>query len=63
MRIVLLSDTHGYHDEIDVPPGDLLIHAGDFTRLGPEVMLSGIALSLTESFLPEKSVKAKNARR
>jgi hypothetical protein len=28
------------------------ILSGDFTQLGPEVMLSGIALSLTESLLP-----------
>ena len=28
------------------------ILSGDFTNLGPEVMLSGIALSLTESILP-----------
>lgn len=27
--------------------------SGDFTRLGPEVMLSGVALSLTELILPE----------
>ncbi len=27
--------------------------SGDFTKLGPEVMLSGIALSLTEGILPE----------
>jgi hypothetical protein len=26
--------------------------SGDFTKLGPEVMLSGIALSLTETILP-----------
>lgn len=31
---------------------DLL--SGDFTKLGPEVMLSGIALSLVEHILPEK---------
>jgi hypothetical protein len=30
--------------------------SGDFTKLGPEVMLSGIALSLTENLLP-KSIK------
>jgi hypothetical protein len=29
------------------------ILSGDFTRLGPEVMLSGIALSLTENLLPQ----------
>ncbi len=28
------------------------ILSGDFTQLGPEVMLSGIALSLTETILP-----------
>ena len=28
--------------------------SGDFTKLGPEVMLSGIALSLTEGLLPAK---------
>jgi hypothetical protein len=31
---------------------DRSILSGDFTTLGPEVMLSGIALSLTESILP-----------
>ncbi|MBA4312614.1 MAG: hypothetical protein C0417_08285 [Chlorobiaceae bacterium] len=36
---------------------DREILSGDFTRLGPEVMLSGIALSLTESILPEKKKK------
>jgi hypothetical protein len=30
------------------------ILSGDFTKLGPEVMLSGIALSLTETILPPK---------
>jgi len=32
---------------------DREILSGDFTKLGPEVMLSGIALSLTEHILPE----------
>jgi hypothetical protein len=31
---------------------DRQILSGDFTTLGPEVMMSGIALSLTESVLP-----------
>jgi Icc-related predicted phosphoesterase len=31
LRLVLLSDTHQLHREIDVPDGDLLIHAGDLT--------------------------------
>jgi predicted phosphodiesterase len=31
MRIILISDTHGLHRQREVPSGDLLIHAGDFT--------------------------------
>lgn len=34
MRIVLISDTHELHDQVQVPDGDLLIHAGDFTMHG-----------------------------
>ena len=33
MRLVCISDTHGYHPRVNVPEGDLLIHSGDFTRL------------------------------
>ena len=32
---------------------DAAVLSGDFTTLAPEVMLSGIALSLTEGILPE----------
>ncbi|MBE0555854.1 MAG: hypothetical protein IH628_01365, partial [Proteobacteria bacterium] len=35
------------------------ILSGDFTTLGPEVMLSGIALSLTETVLPEADLTPK----
>jgi len=38
---------------------DREILSGDFTRLGPEIMLSGIALSLTETILPDKKVRSK----
>lgn len=34
MRIVCLSDTHGFHDGLEVPAGDLLLHAGDATKHG-----------------------------
>ncbi|MBN1780720.1 hypothetical protein JW948_06300 [bacterium] len=34
---------------------DVGILSGDFTKLGPEVMLSGIALSLAEQILPQKT--------
>ena len=41
---------------------DRSILSGDFTRLGPEVMLSGIALSLTESVLPPFVAAGKKTR-
>jgi hypothetical protein len=31
MRIVCIADTYELHRELVVPPGDLLIHAGDIT--------------------------------
>ncbi len=34
MRVVCLSDTHSLHEAIDVPEGDLLVHAGDLTGDG-----------------------------
>eukprot|EP00755_Sulcionema_specki_P011741 Sspe_Gene.7975::Locus_2704_Transcript_1_1_Confidence_1.000_Length_739::g.7975::m.7975 len=34
LRVVCVSDTHGHHRELRVPPGDLLIHAGDWTHFG-----------------------------
>ena len=33
-RIVCISDTHNRHDNIKVPDGDILIHAGDATNGG-----------------------------
>jgi len=34
MKIVAISDTHGLHSMLTVPPGDVLIHAGDMTGRG-----------------------------
>jgi len=34
MRIVAFSDTHGSHEDIDVPDGDVLIFAGDMACSG-----------------------------
>lgn len=34
MRIVAVADTHLYHDELDVPAGDVFVHAGDLCRAG-----------------------------
>lgn len=44
---------------------DRSLLSGDFTQLGPEVMLSGIALSLTDTILggPARSIGRKPAKR
>lgn len=36
LRFVCVSDTHGHHREMTtrLPPGDVLLHAGDFTMTG-----------------------------
>lgn len=36
IRIVCMSDTHSltHHIKFDIPDGDILIHAGDFTKCG-----------------------------
>lgn len=34
MRLVLISDTHGEHNNLEVPDGDVLVHSGDFTMSG-----------------------------
>ena len=34
MRLVLLSDTHTFHDQVVVPYGDVLCHAGDMGLRG-----------------------------
>ena len=40
MKIVCISDTHNQHRQIDVPDGDLLIHAGDFSGHGKPAEIS-----------------------
>lgn len=34
MRLVCISDTHNQHTAVDVPDGNVLVHAGDFTDNG-----------------------------
>jgi Icc-related predicted phosphoesterase len=34
VRIVAIGDTHGLHEGLQVPEGDILIHAGDLTAYG-----------------------------
>jgi predicted phosphohydrolase len=34
VKLVIMADTHGRHEEFSVPTGDVFIHAGDFTATG-----------------------------
>eukprot|EP00930_Biecheleria_cincta_P002236 TRINITY_DN103262_c0_g1_i1.p1 TRINITY_DN103262_c0_g1~~TRINITY_DN103262_c0_g1_i1.p1 ORF type:complete len:232 (+),score=38.44 TRINITY_DN103262_c0_g1_i1:102-797(+) len=36
LRVVCISDTHSFHRKLEIPDGDILIHAGDFTLYGKE---------------------------
>lgn len=36
VKVVCISDTHTYQELINLPPGDILVHAGDFTFKGRE---------------------------
>src|SRR5262249_23486566 len=50
VRIVCMSDTHGR--EVEVPDGDLLIHAGDFTMHGQ--LLEVVAFNKWLADLPHR---------
>jgi len=34
LRLICMSDTHGRHHQLNVPDGDVLLHAGDLTGRG-----------------------------
>ena len=34
MKIVFISDTHNLQDQVTLPEGDILVHAGDLTMMG-----------------------------
>ena len=34
VKAVIISDTHTFHHELDLPDADILIHTGDFTLMG-----------------------------
>lgn len=43
VRLVALADTHSWHCDLEVPEGDVLIHAGDLTRTGTFEQLAAVA--------------------
>lgn len=43
IRFVCISDTHGKHRKINLPDGDILLHAGDITNVGETNQLEDFA--------------------
>lgn len=44
LRVVCISDTHGHHDgSVEIPAGDVLVHAGDFTGTGERAQVKAFA--------------------
>lgn len=41
MKIIAISDTHGRHNNLEVPDGDVLVFAGDITSYGELELVSG----------------------
>jgi predicted phosphohydrolase len=60
VRLVLVSDTHGVARTVPIPPGDVLVHAGDLSFVGSEDQLRAEADWLRSLPHPFKVVVAGN---
>jgi Icc-related predicted phosphoesterase len=60
MKIVCISDTHKYHHKVDLPDGDVLVHAGDLTARGAIGDLNNFAMWLHDLDFEHKVVIAGN---
>lgn len=60
MKVILISDTHGYHRDVVVPEGDLLVHAGDWSMTGEDEIIKDFADWLGEQPHKHKIVIAGN---
>ena len=60
IKVVTIADTHGRHDAIEIPDGDVFIHAGDITAMSGDTDLSGFNDFLGELPHPTKILIAGN---
>jgi predicted phosphohydrolase len=60
MDLVLVSDTHGRHRQLEVPRCDLLVHAGDFSRRGTREELGDVLAWLSAQPATERVLVAGN---
>lgn len=55
LRVVCVSDTHGCHEDLtDLPEGDILLHAGDFTKFGTRRDLVSVKMWLDRQMLRDE---------
>jgi predicted phosphodiesterase len=47
LTLVCVADTHGFHDGLQVPDGDIFLHAGDLTQRGTRPQLEAVNAWLT----------------
>lgn len=59
-RLVCISDTHNHHAAVRLPPGDVLVHAGDVSGMGRPREIEAFALWLREQPFAHKVVIAGN---
>lgn len=60
MRLVVISDTHSLHRMVTVPPGDVLIHCGDFCGRDLVMQVEDVAEWMAQHPHPHKIVIAGN---
>lgn len=60
MRIVAISDTHMGHEDVQLPEGDVLIHAGDATFMGTVKEVSTFAVWMRKQKFKHKIFVAGN---
>ena len=59
-RFVVISDTHGKHRQLYLPPGNILIHGGDFTKTGELGTIEDLSSFFGDLLLKEDSNESKN---
>lgn len=59
-KLVFLSDTHGLHDKVTVPAGDVLIHSGDCTNDIGQKSLRDFLIWFEQQPCPHKILVAGN---
>ena len=60
MKLTIISDTHGYHEGVTLPNGDILIHCGDFSSGGQPIAVERFLKWYNKQPHPHKILLAGN---